>query len=571
MTAHKFALQAVALFAAALALTAETVTAPVPASAPPPAPVVGLIDEVQELFPDTALEHPVRQLGVHAARGTIAGVHVFITGLRPDETVRFAESGADGQPTPNLRWYRLIDVPVAENTGLDRNTEKYSGKINPHVVRRAPFRVYDPIQPAESPFTAAASSLALRLEVPVDADATPGPQTHHIRVEVGGHMESLEFRVTAHRALVPPAARSAFTYINWHSIDNLCRAHGVEKWSEPFWAMLGNYARLLARERQNAFWFSWADYFTLDRDGNVTEFRRDRLERTIRLFLDAGFTTIHGAPLFGRPDWTRTDMLLYVPAGDEPTTDAIAPRAQHMLTQMAERVVAMMHENHWEGAWVQGLFDEPEDPFIERYRVLIGVLRRVKPDIRIVEATLTLNATGLVNIWCPQVHEYQAHRDFFTGRQAAGDRVWVYTCLSPGGPWMNRLLDQERLRQVYLAWGCAKFGIQGYLHWGGNFHTAKPFEELVRFHMEGQYLPAGDSHVIYPVREGPLSCHRLEAHRIGLEDYELLSQLLARNPTRAQEIIALVVQGFDQFAKDVSAYRAAKLQLLEAVDATTGR
>jgi hypothetical protein len=164
------------------------------------------------------------------------------------------------------------------------------------------------------------------------------------------------------------------------------------------------------------------------------------------------------------------------------------------------------------------------------------------------------------------VHEFQAHTDFYEKRKAAGDQVWVYTCLSPGGPWLNRLLDQERLRQVYLGWALAKFDVQGYLHWGGNHHTAKPFEELVRYHMPGQYLPAGDSHVWYPLGDSPLSSHRFEAHRIGMEDLELLAQLKKRDPARAQAIIAEVLKGFDDYRKDVAAYRAARKDLLEAVD-----
>jgi Zn-dependent alcohol dehydrogenase len=246
--------------------------------------------------------------------------------------------------------------------------------------------------------------------------------------------------------------------------------------------------------------------------------------------------------------------------------DAVSERGKRMLMQMARPIIALMRENGWEGEWVQGLFDEPEDAFVDRYRELVSVLRGLKPDIRILEATMTMKVSGLVSIWCPQVQEYQANREFFDRRKGAGDRVWVYTCLSPGGPWLNRLLDQERLRPVYIGWALAKFDLQGYLHWGGNFHTARPFEELVRSHMEGQYLPAGDSHVLYPLPEGPLSCHRLEAHRIGFEDYELLARLRSHDAPRAEQIIARVLQGFDKYSTDVAAYRTARELLLSAVD-----
>ncbi len=532
-------------------------------------PVVGLIDEVQELFPDTKLDEPLKQLRLHVPRNTVAGVHVMITGLQGTETITFAESDGAGAPTPGVRWYRLIDVPVAENTGLDRNTEKYSGRKNPYVIRRAPFRIYDPFRPVESPVVAESTSVALRIELPIDAAASPGEFRHRLRIGVGGRVETLEWIVNVHRATVPPLSRSTISYINWHSLDNICSAHGVSKWSEPFWDMLAKYARTMAGGRQNAFWFLWGDYFAFDSSGNVSSFRRDLLERYIRVFLDAGMRTIHGAPMVGRRNWSSTDMLLSVRAADGREVDAVSERGKRMVVQMARRIIAVMEENGWDGQWLQGLFDEPEDAFVDRYRELVGVLRGLKPDIKILEATMTMKVAGLVDVWCPQVQEYQANRQFFDGRKAMGDRVWVYTCLSPGGPWLNRLLDEERLRQVYIGWALAKYDLQGFLHWGGNFHTAKPFEELVRFHMEGQYLPAGDSHILYPVPEGPLSSHRFEAHRIGMEDCELLHQLQAHDAPRAGRIIERVVQGFDRYSKDVADYRTAREFLLDAVDEYT--
>ena len=530
-------------------------------------PVVGLFDEVQELYPDTKLDQPNKRLSMDAARNTIAGVHLMVTGLQVANRISFTVSDNSGRPISGARWYRMIDVPVTENTGLDRNTEKYSGKTNPYVIRRAPFRIYDPFQPVTSPIVADSTSLALRLEIPIDSTSPTGVYAHRIRVDVGDRVEVLEFVVTVHRTLVPPVSRSTISYINWHNLDNICRAHAVEKWSEPFWNMLSKYAQTMARGRQNAFWFVWGDYFTFDGSGNVASFQRDRLERLIKLFFQQGFQTVQGAPFVGRRDWLGSlDMLLAVRAADGAEVHAISDRGKRMVTQMAIRIIGMMQENSWGRRWVQGVFDEPTDEYVDRYRQLVGLLRGLKKDIRILEATMTTNVSGIVNVWCPQVQEYQANQEFFDNRKSAGDKVWVYTCLSPGGPWVNRLLDMERLRQVYIGWGLAKFDLQGFLHWGLNFHTDKPFEELVRFHMEGQFLPAGDSHILYPVREGPLSSHRFEAHRIGMEDYELLAQLKSHDAARAQQIIDRVFQAFDRYSKDVAAYRAAKALLLGAVD-----
>jgi hypothetical protein len=79
------------------------------------------------------------------------------------------------------------------------------------------------------------------------------------------------------------------------------------------------------------------------------------------------------------------------------------------------------------------------------------------------------------------------------------------------------------------------------------------------------FLPAGDSHVVYPGKNGPLSGQRFEAQRIGMEDAELLRILKARDPQRAGAILDRVFRAFDDYERSVNAYRAAKRELLSAL------
>ena len=183
---------------------------------------------------------------------------------------------------------------------------------------------------------------------------------------------------------------------------------------------------------------------------------------------------------------------------------------------------------------------------------------------------MTVSLAGVVDCWCPQVQEFQKNIPFFEERKAAGDAVWVYTCLIPGGPWINRLVDQERLRQVYVGWACARYDLQGFLHWGFNMHSGKPFEELVRMHGgPTNYLPAGDSHIVYPGKKGPLSSQRFEAHRIGMEDYELLYLLKKKDPEQAAKLIDKLFQAFDRYDKDIRDYRKVRQELLSALTGMT--
>ncbi|MFH0991196.1 MAG: DUF4091 domain-containing protein [bacterium] len=527
--------------------------------------VISLYDELAPLYPDSRIDKPVKQYSVHVARGTVAAVHLLITDIDPGNTLSFTVTGGDKTLMSTDHWYRMIDVEVTENTGLDSRTEKFSGQKNLYVIRRAPFRIYEAFEPVTSPMILQSSAVALRLEIPMDSSVTPGKKDFALTVSLGKRTERLMFSIAVHNAIVPPTSHATIGYVNWHTLDNICRDYGVEKWSESFWDILRRFAQLMARGRQNTFRFLWYDFFSFDDEGNVTEFSRDHLERYIETFLNEGLQTIQGAPFTRRRDWSSNAMLV---CGDLPyEIAAVSDKGKKIIAQMFRSIIEMMQEHRWEDRWLQGVFDEPTDEYVDRYKELITLLREWKPDVKIMEATMTQQLVGVVDHWCPQVQEYQAHQEFFDARKQAGDNVWVYTCLVPGGPWINRLVDQERLRQVYVGWACAKYDLYGFLHWGLNFNTTKPFDELVREHGgPTNFLPAGDSHIIYPGKDGPLSSQRFEAHRIGMEDYELLRQLKRNDLTKMQTIIAKLFQAFDEYSKDIMFYRKVKQELLEKLD-----
>lgn len=345
-------------------------------------------------------------------------------------------------------------------------------------------------------------------------------------------------------------------------IPNLCRDHKVERFSDEFWKILKKYARVMANGRQNTFWFIYSDFFSFDDEGNIKKFDKESLKKYIQTFLDEGLYAIQGAPFLRRRNWVEDAMLVSIPSKNE--IPAISEKGKKLVTEMLTDVIAFLKENGWENRWLQGVFDEPTEKYVERYKEMIGLVKSLKPDIRILEATMTMDVAGLVNYWCPQVQEYQHNRSFFDERKKAGDKVWVYTCLAPGGPWINRLVDQERLRPVYIGWARAKYDLHGYLHWGFNKNRGNPFTELVRFHTDSNtYLPAGDSHIVYALGDELLSSQRFEAHRIGMEDYELLIQLKKKNPALCMEIINSIFKAFDDYSKNVLEYRKAKRKLLD--------
>jgi hypothetical protein len=124
----------------------------------------------------------------------------------------------------------------------------------------------------------------------------------------------------------------------------------------------------------------------------------------------------------------------------------------------------------------------------------------------------------------------------------------------------------ELLRPALFGWGAAVFGLEGFLHWGLNHYGRgqDPFQQSVVGHGGTNFLPAGDTHIVYPGGSGPWSSLRLEAQREGFEDYELLRALGERDKGLADRIARRALRRFDSYTKDTKVFRAARLALLEA-------
>ncbi|MBG83783.1 MAG: hypothetical protein CMJ40_04455 [Phycisphaerae bacterium] len=518
-------------------------------------------DELEPLYPDSSLADGSMAWVGDAAVEVPAGVHMLIDRSVFNPTRLAVEDGA-GRPVAGISIYRLHDVPVEENTGLDSRTEQFKGDLNPHVIRRAPFRIYEAIEPldvneATVNLERGEGPLAFRLEY---LPASPGPKDIRLVLHDGEQTISLPWRINVHDWKPEAGSLDSFGYTNWFSPSEIAKRHDVVLWSDSFWPILEQYARLMARSGQNTFWMRWPDFF--ERTGDGWTLNEPRLDRYIRIFFDAGLVRIEGAPIARRPggDWSSPTLELSIPG-----VPAESKEGLRSLGELAGQLQRFMKERGWMGAWVQHIADEPTDVNAGAYGALSSQLRQSIPGVPIIEATMSRELIGAVDIWCPQVHKYQENREFFLERQAEGDEVWTYVCLVPGGPWLNRLMDQERLRSVYFAWAAERFDVEGFLHWGLNHYKADPFEQSVVDHPAmpntTNKLPAGDTHVVFPGPDGPWSSTRLEAQRIGMEDLAALKSLKRRDPQAAEAIVGRIFRGYDDWEPDVEAYRSVRAEL----------
>jgi len=524
-----------------------------------------LVDPLEAIYPDVNdLRNYSSNWETHVAQGAIADVHLLVK-IPKGKIVKLIAS-ENGKVLKDV-WSQLIDVPVEQNTGIDSRTEQYLSKRNPYVIRRAPFRIFEVIQPLEeAQLTSTANFTALRLSIPPSLIAKKG--NHSIKIQI--HSEDFKvqgvFKIKVHGVQLPKLSESQFFYTNWFNLTKMEQQHDVERWSEPWFKVLHQYAKLMAHGRQNSITLP-QELFKYEAGEIILE--AEKMLRFINVFRSYGFKYFEAPHLMNRgenDDWADPELKVALTK-----KRYYKENGKQDIESLMKLIYDFVNTNDLKDNWLQHISDEPTSVNAACYKDIAKQIKSIYPGIKIMEATNDRDGlAGAVDIWCPLINDFQEHESFFREREQLGEKILVYTCLIPGGPWLNRTLDMEKLRQVYFGWGAAYYNTNGYLHWGLNQYQADPFEQSVVHHPapgagSNNYLPAGDTHIIYPGKDQPLSSMRFEAHRLGCEDYDLLQKLKAKDLKRYTKLVNSLFGSYTDYNVSIKDYRKTKKKLLESL------
>ncbi len=326
---------------------------------------------------------------------------------------------------------------------------------------------------------------------------------------------------------------------------------------------LGKYGR------QNMVLLPLELYFDQEEKGSAPRLNEEKLDRLVGILDKVGIHWMEGGHLAGRKD----GEWMAVQAEVSMTHGLIPGSGEQELEEICGQLYAYLEKKNLTGRWLQSFMDELLDCLAGAYAAGCRAVKKAMPGISVLDATIARETiAGAVDYWCPTINKYEKYQDFFDGRHESGDHIFVYTCLDPAGNFCNRFLDQERLRQVWLGWAPALYGnVEGYLHWGGMFmnrldfyRLSAPLTDITDYDTSrSNCLPAGDSAAMFPGFHEVYSSTRLEAHRIGLEDLVLLERVKAQDEEWTEKLVKQVFRRYDDYEKDVAAYRRARRELLE--------
>lgn len=537
----------------------------------------GYLTNKQEfLFPDSPLGEPATALRLAAAANQRMGIQLLI---QADSAITISVQS----DAVRADFYEMLDIPVEYNTG---NGVDQGGAMvilpetcPDYAVRKAPFRVYDCMKPAPDGVIPAKNGVAAAyVTLEPREDTAPGTYELPLTVYSGGetHVCQVTFVIYPTRF-----DEDDFQQTNWFNFRAIEEQHSVRRGTPEFYDLVRQYARSMRAVHQKVFLIWMHEDLSERKAQRPYRFDFEDMKPIIEIFFEEGFTTFETGGLIcrgslpdGSPDMFTNDLK----CSANPTVSVDSDEGYELLCAEMRDFSDFLRRNGWEKNVLFHVMDEPDvhvrseaDLQARRVQFFIAsnIVRRYLPGVRILEAVKSTRMRGGVDILCPITDGFERNKDAFDTAMALGDEVWTYVCCGPQGHWLNRFLDSPVNHGRLIFWGCAKYGINGYLHWGWNQFTGvpNPYEKTACRNNTGigTDFPCGDAFIVYPGAGGPWISLRFEAERMGAEEACLLRRLGQKDPEAHDALIAKVFTHFDEYNDDPELLEAVHEELLQAL------
>jgi len=336
------------------------------------------------------------------------------------------------------------------------------------------------------------------------------------------------------------------------------------RYDEDWWELMANFARTLKAIRVNSLHIP---SLTLLADGGSKRISDTQwhlefglFDRFVEHFMVHGsFRYLTVEAIIGAQYGTE---IQGIDADGRYTKFAIGtPDAEAWAKAFYSGLYKHFEEKGWLPMLQMRLQDEPRA--IEYWQWARNLCRACMPGVPCGEPIdshpISEALVGQLDQYVPRLEIYEEGKDFYRERQKAGDTLWCYSCCYPCDMgWMNKFIDWPTIHSRLIKWACFSQGITGFLHWGFNYWEIG----IYGFHPDAHFK--GDGFAVYPDANNNslmLSARALNTMD-GLQDWELLNLLHAKDPNAACAIAHRVAKDFTDLHTDPVSLEAARAELL---------
>ena len=477
--------------------------------------------------------------------------------------------------------YELLPVHVEANTQGSMRTRvggRPPAAWMKSFVRQAPFDAAEVLVETDTLRLKPGRTHAVLLDVAVPVYTEPGIYAGALAVKRGPEAASAPFAFRVHTTGVLAAPALHTTHWLWPEPKLLTSGDPPSWWSETHWRLLARAGRLLRACGQDTVFTPLVNYRvpliqTVRRADGSYRFDYMRFDRWVGLFMSLGFETIEGHHIASLPHKAFGGVFVRDDRTGKTVPLLSDPRDRDAWLRFLPAFYGSLQIHLWRKRWthryIQHQLDEPKDA------KLAELARRHMPDVRTIDAINSRPAaySPLVDIQVFNLTALVRGQELVRQRRAEGRAVWLYHCTSPYPPYPNRHLDRPLAECRLWPWLCFRHQADGFLYWAANLYRgADEYATSIGPLPNGSQNPGhppGDAWFFYRGPDGLRGSLRMIAFRDGLLDHTLLTMLAKKKPALAASIARQIAPSPTGYAKDPSAYHAARKALLMGLDATT--
>ncbi|HHV45027.1 MAG TPA: DUF4091 domain-containing protein [Firmicutes bacterium] len=407
-------------------------------------------------------------------------------------------------------------------------------------------------------------------------DCSPGVYSLVFRFRLDdGEEYTVEACVVVHPVTLEK--RKDFPVTHWFYTDALCDWYGVNPFDEGFWRIVKPYIEDLVEHGTNVLHTPLftpptdgvkrpTQLLAIRRDGDRYEFDWSQVKRWVDLARTCGVEYFEWPHLFSQ--WGVTNAIRIYENYDgqyedrllwPPETGADSEVYRNFLSQFLPAFKAFLDAEGLVDSSFFHLSDEPHgEEHLANYRKARAILKELAPWMKVMDAVseVAFAESGLTDM---PVASILTSLEFYH----RGIPRWDYFCCVPRGNFLNRLVDTPLAKIRGAGWLFYRFESRGFLHWGYNYWYKRATTQLIdpytvlSAHAWPNW-PYGDTFVVYPGSDGPISSLRWEVFGESLNDYALLQTLGI--PVDSPQLRGF--KGYDDYPKDGQWYQQTRAVLL---------